>query len=109
MLERLRKAIRGNVPAAAPTYPPDPPAEEVHGVYYSSLEDEDTCRVCAAADDGLLRRLDDPTRVRAPHVRCSSPKGCRCAEVYVLKDEMPPSDGYSWSPESARLNAVDAP
>jgi hypothetical protein len=101
-LRRVREE-RGSYAVAAQHHD-DPPSGEVRGVYYTSCLDDQTCTTCAAADDGLLRRMDDPARICAPHPGCSNPEGCRCMDVYVLNDEVPPAGGYAWSAASARLN-----
>src|SRR5437879_3505791 len=87
--------------------PPDPPADEVRGVYFTSVRDDQTCPACAGADDDLPRRLGDPTRLRPPHPDCTSPQGCRCADVFIMEAEEPPSGGYRWSPYSTRAHPVD--
>lgn len=84
----------------------EPESIEFRGVYYSAILDDETCAACRAADEIALRRLDDKTRVSAPHPACTSSRGCCCSDVFVYLSEKPSHDGYTWAPESQRLNKL---
>lgn len=67
----------------------------IQGARYTSILDKNRCEVCAHADDGVLRTLDDPKRKanRPPNPACKSVLSginrCRCLEFYELNDEAP--------------------
>lgn len=89
---------RGHAPAAVNEGREDAALEHadmIRGSRYTSILDRNRCEVCAQADDGVLRRLDDPVRVqrRPPNLSCRSIASginrCRCMEFYELNDEAP--------------------
>jgi hypothetical protein len=86
---------------------PNPRAHDIRGVYFTCLLDDRSCAACRISDDGLLRRMDEPSRIQAPHPQCTSVYGCRCMNVAVLVDEAPPAGGYHWSAQSAAMDATD--
>lgn len=57
-------------------------------VLYTSILDENRCEQCAAADDDIARKLDDPIRLahRPPNPNCYGWTRCRCIEVYVFDE-----------------------
>jgi hypothetical protein len=55
---------------------PNPRAHDIRGVYFTCLLDDRSCAACRIADDGLLRRMDEPSRIRAPHPQCTRVDGC---------------------------------
>lgn len=63
----------------------------IKGARYTSILDANRCDVCAKADDGILRTLDDPIRLahRPPNPDCEGWDKCRCLEFYELDDEAP--------------------
>lgn len=67
----------------------------IKGSRYTSILDKRRCDVCAAADDDVLRALDDVVRLarKPPHPECKSTFGgrnlCRCIEIFQLDDEAP--------------------
>lgn len=66
-------------------------AHLIRGARYTSILDANRCEQCALADDGVLRRLDDPVRVKRkpPNPDCYGWDKCRCIEFYELNDEAP--------------------
>jgi hypothetical protein len=71
----------------------DSRADEIKGAYYTSLLDKASCDRCSAADDDVLRSLDDPVRLarKPPNRDCLGGDRCRCLEAFVIKDEAAPS------------------
>lgn len=63
---------------------------DIIGARYTSVLDKNTCEHCAAADDGVLRRLDDPALQPAPNPDCSGGDRCRCIWVYQTRREGEP-------------------
>jgi hypothetical protein len=61
--------------------------DEVIGARYTSVLDKNTCGACRDADDGVLRRLDDPGLAPAPNPACEGGDRCRCIHVYQLRSE----------------------
>jgi hypothetical protein len=70
-------------------------AGEVIGARYTSILDKNTCGPCAAADDGVLRALDDPALQPAPNPDCLGGDRCRCIWVYQLRKEGDQHSGFS--------------
>lgn len=66
-------------------------AGDIAGTYYTSILDTRRCGTCRAADDDILRRLDDPVRLSRvpPNPLCEGGGACRCMEAFVLADEAP--------------------
>lgn len=66
----------------------------IKGARYTSILDASRCSSCAAADDDILRPLDDPVRLARipPNPACSGGQRCRCLEFYSLTDQAP---GYA--------------
>lgn len=66
-------------------------SEEIAGSRYTSILDGRRCPSCAAADDDVLRPLDDPVRLARipPNPDCHGGGRCRCLEAYELLDEAP--------------------
>jgi hypothetical protein len=64
-------------------------AHLIRGVTYTSILDGNRCSSCAAADDDVLRPLEDPVRLahRPPNPNCHGGSRCRCMEFATLKDE----------------------
>lgn len=60
---------------------------EVIGARYTSVLDKNTCGPCQAADDGVLRTLDDPLLAPAPNPACLGGDRCRCLWIYQLRRE----------------------
>lgn len=58
-------------------------AGQIRGARYTALSD--ACPACAAADDDVLRPLDDP-RLAVPNPACESVE-CRCMLFYEMADE----------------------
>lgn len=62
-------------------------APDEWGVLYTAILDDNTCSPCRAADDGVVRSLDDPVRLehRPPNPACDSlasgENQCRCFEI----------------------------
>lgn len=91
-------------------------SDGIQGVYYTSVLDSGTCEHCRAADDGVLRSLDDPVRLdrKPPNHHCSSTASgfnqCRCFEVpSPLSPEDRPKtlEWAAWTP--VRLDAALVP
>lgn len=63
--------------------------DEIEGARYTSILDGARCNPCAAADDDVLRDLNDPVRLSRvpPNVACTGGNRCRCMEFYQLKTE----------------------
>lgn len=74
--------------------------DEIEGSRYTSILDRRRCDRCAASDDDVLRRLDDPVRLShiPPNPDCEGGRKCRCMEFFELKDEAP---GYGGGPQPA--------
>lgn len=73
-------------------------ADEIAGARYTSILDSNRCEACAAADDDVLRALDDPVRIERipPNPACHGGGRCRCMEFFQLKEEAPaPRDAVS--------------
>lgn len=68
-------------------------AEEqgIRGAHYTASRD--ACGACRAADDEVMRSLDDPELVIPPNPACDRDE-CRCMLMYVMDDEKPPAGGY---------------
>lgn len=68
-------------------------SDEIKGTYYTSILDGRRCSACQAADDDVLRSLNDPVRVahKPPNMSCEGGNACRCMEAYVLNDELTPA------------------
>lgn len=66
----------------------------IKGARYTSILDANRCSACAAADDDILRPLDDPVRLARipPNPACSGRQRCRCLEFYSITDQVP---GYA--------------
>lgn len=62
-------------------------AGDVVGARYTAILDKNTCGPCAAADDGVLRPLNDPALAPAPNPECEGGDRCRCIHVYQLRSE----------------------
>lgn len=64
-------------------------AKRIRGARYTSILDSRRCRSCAAADDDVLRPLDDPVRLSRmpPNPFCEGKGACRCLEFFELLDE----------------------
>lgn len=71
----------------------DAHADEIVGARYTSILDGNRCSSCAAADDDVLRPLDDPVRLERipPNPACDGGDRCRCMEFFQLADELAPS------------------
>lgn len=71
----------------------DDHADEVRGTRYTSILDGARCEACSAADDDVLRPLDDPVRLahRPPNPDCYGGDRCRCMEFAQLVSEEAPS------------------
>jgi hypothetical protein len=67
-------------------------ANDLIGVRYTAILDDNTCGTCDEADDGVVRRIDDPVRLdrRPPNRHCESTASgrnhCRCFEVPALME-----------------------
>ncbi|GAC1348397.1 MAG: hypothetical protein NVSMB18_36470 [Acetobacteraceae bacterium] len=72
--------IQGGGPGAQP-------AARIAGARYTSVLDKNTCGPCAAADDGVLRALEDPGLVQTPNPACRGGDRCRCILVYEMVTE----------------------
>jgi hypothetical protein len=75
--------------------------DEIEGARYTSILDSRRCDACAADDDDVLRRLDDPVRLShiPPNPDCQGGGRCRCMEFFELKDEAPGYGGGTPPPE----------
>lgn len=64
-------------------------SEEIAGTRYTSILDGRRCTTCAAADDDVLRPLDDPVRLARipPNPGCQGGGRCRCLEAFQYRDE----------------------
>lgn len=64
-------------------------SEEIAGSRYTSILDGRRCTACAAADDDVLRPLDDPVRLARipPNPGCQGGGRCRCLEAFQYRDE----------------------
>lgn len=67
-----------------------PPGREILGARYTSVLDRNSCAACIAADDGVLRALDDPGLIHPPNPACAGGDRCRCILVYQLAAEGQP-------------------
>ncbi len=58
----------------------------IKGARYTSILDNQRCSQCAAADDDVLRPLDDPVRLSRipPNPACLGRGACRCLEFFEL-------------------------
>lgn len=65
----------------------------IEGARYTSILDGNRCSACAAADDDVLRPMDDPVRLERipPNPECDGGDKCRCLEFFQLADESAPS------------------
>lgn len=62
--------------------------QQVIGARYTSVLDKSSCAECVAADDGVLRALDDPALIHPPNPACAGGDRCRCILVYQLSTEV---------------------
>lgn len=70
----------------------DAQAARIRGSRYTALLSSDSCcDVCRAADDDVLRALDDPIRLarKPPNRDCEGGDRCRCLEFFELLTETP--------------------
>lgn len=67
-------------------------ADVIAGARYTSILDGRRCSACAAADDDVLRPLDDPVRLARipPNPNCEGGSKCRCLEAFQLREEAAP-------------------
>lgn len=67
-------------------------ADVIAGARYTSILDGRRCSACAAADDDVLRPLDDPVRLARipPNPNCEGGGKCRCLEAFQLREEAAP-------------------
>lgn len=70
-------------------------ADEIRGARYTSILDSNRCGACSAADDDVLRPLNDSVRLarKPPNRDCHGGGRCRCIEFFELTDEVPGSPG----------------
>lgn len=75
---------------AGRTVQADAQSDEILGSRYTSILDGRRCPSCAAADDDVLRPLDDPVRLAhiPPNPGCQGGGRCRCMEAFQLRIEL---------------------
>lgn len=105
----IRQQAQAHAPGALAQGREDQADEHAHliaGARYSSVLDRNRCSPCAEADDGVLRKLDDPVRLarRPPNPDCHGWDRCRCMEIFQLADEAPAAlDAVTlWDPGQPR-------
>ena len=89
-------------------------ADEIPGSRYTIILDGRRCPTCAAADDDVLRPLDDPVRLARvpPNPGCQGGGRCRCIEAFQYRDEQAGDaaimEGEATGPRAAYETAMGA-
>lgn len=75
-------------------------SDEIAGSRYTSILDKNRCEACRAADDDVLRPLDDPVRLARipPNSNCYGGGRCRCIEFFEYSEESGSGGGGSQPP-----------
>ena len=79
-------------------------SDEIAGSRYTSILDRNRCAACRAADDDILRPLNDPVRLARipPNANCYGGDRCRCIEFFEYDSEI----GGGGSPPPPAVNPL---